>query len=652
MLKTLSKNTRKMQHAPLGIILIICISLLCAGLPGEGASAHSFSQPLGVEKEFAGTDSELTSNSCSTPPAGKPGPDSLLIVLLDRSGSLIDGPVATDPNHYSTSVTKVLADLWPGRMMIIPFKGDSVPLKQIGPYSMSDPTQRNYLKNQIPEADPNGDTPLGQAMDQALQHTKGAASGSRVVVITDGEPKTTSDPSGSLEEAHIRNNLLKQFCQRGIPVSPFGLEIHDPRADALLSDIAVGTGGTYTKVQSPEQLAQNVIQLYRDWQSLALSQPPRDIDGSYSVFINDFASHAYIVAFRSDALYQVQLFGSDGKTPVNGIQPLSIDTHYVIYSLDMSSFATGTYKVKVVHGRGVLDSAAQVYALADYPLLQVNMIAPDAQHASITQPPIIRAALFKGQKQYVPTSVATLTVDLTSHVPGQPDTTVTRNLDQQGQGDFSHQFPAYSQPGQLRIVIHAIYQGIQKDSQVYTLQLVAPPPPPYVCKNGPVQCTVEQHLSQILSIGIPLLVLLLLMIGLLIWYVIWRKSPVPYGYLVNANNERNALALDTHRPLLARLFSKSVITMQELAQHPQGITVAALLLDEPLAFVASDTGISLRLIQGTSSRVSVKTDAGERELSETQREIQLGSSSEIRRNDIPVVNFQQMMPRSLTASLF
>ena len=288
------------------------------------------------------------------------------------------------------------------------------------------------------------------------------------------------------KQAHIRHDLLKQFCHQGIPVSSLGLEIRDPRADALLSDIAVGTGGTYTKVQSPEQLAQNVIYLYRDWQNLALSQPPRDLDGSYSVFINDFASHAYIVAIRSDASYQVQLFGSDGKTPVSGISPLSIDTHYVLYSLDMTSFATGTYKVKVVNGRGVPDSAAQVYALADYPQLQVHLIAPDTQHAYISQPLIIRAALFKGQKQYLPTSVATLTVDITSHVSGQPDKTVTGKLDQQEPGDFSQQFPAYSETRQLRIVIHATYQGIQKDSQVYTLQLVVPPPPPYVCKNGPI----------------------------------------------------------------------------------------------------------------------------------------------------------------------
>jgi hypothetical protein len=56
MLNTPPRYTGKMQHAPLGIILIMCISLLCAGLPGKVAYEHTFSRPLGIEKVFAGTD--------------------------------------------------------------------------------------------------------------------------------------------------------------------------------------------------------------------------------------------------------------------------------------------------------------------------------------------------------------------------------------------------------------------------------------------------------------------------------------------------------------------------------------------------------------------------------------------------------------------
>jgi hypothetical protein len=571
------------------IMLVICISMLSIGSSGQAASAHT----------LAPGQNAVAVSRCPAYPLAGPGHDGLLVILLDRSGSLIDQPRATDPNHYSTSVTKVLADLWPGKMTVIPFKGDTTPLQQIGPYAMSDPTQRETLKNQIPEADPHGDTPLGPAMDQALQLMSGAAPGSRVVIITDGEPNTATDPSGLLEEAHIRHDLLKQFCQRQIPVSPFGLEITDPRADTLLSDIATGTGGTYTQVQSPEQLAQNVIHLYRDWQGLALSQPPRDVDGSYSVFINDFASYASIVAFRSDASYHVQLFGSDGKTPVSGVQPLSIDAHYVIYRLDMSSFSTGTYIIKVVNDSGMLDSAAQVYALADYPFLQVKLIVPDGQYVYLMQPLTIKAALFKGQKQYVPMSVAKLTVDITYHISGHPDTTVTSKLDQPGQDVFSHQFPAYTRLGQLRVVIHAMYQGIQKDSQVYTLQLVTPPPLPYMCRKGLVQCFWEEYQ---LAIWIAIVAVVLLILLLTVWRL-WQRQPEPFGYLHSKRNPNaDALALRTLRSFPRSLVRKSLISSAEIrnanrSAFPVGPTSFSLVFKPgEKAYIRSEAGdISIEL---------------------------------------------------------
>jgi hypothetical protein len=636
MLRTPPQARGKIWYAYLfGSILIIGISLLCAGLSSKVASAHAFSRALGVEMVSGETDFRLTSNSCQASLASKPGSASLLVVLLDRSGSLIDEPGATDPNHYSTSVTKVLADLWPGKMAVIPFKGDTIPLQQIGPFAMSDPTQRDNLKNQIPEADPNGDTPLGPAMDQTLQLMKGAAPGSRVVVITDGEPNTTSDPDGSLEEAHIRHDLLKQFCVRGLPISPFGLEINDPRADALLSDIAVGTGGTYTKVQSPEQLAQNVIQLYRDWQDLALSRPARDVGGSYSVFVNDFASHAYIVTFRSDSSFAVQLFGSDGKTPVTGLQPVSIDRHYVIYKLDMSSFSSGSYQVKVVSDKGVLDSAAQVYALADYPLLHVNLIASDVQYAYITQPLTIKAALFNGQKQYVPTSLVTMTVDITSHVEGQPDKTVTRALDQQGQGIFGHQFPAYPQPWQLRIIVHAIYQGIRKDSQVYTVQLVKPP---YICTKGLLPCTWEQYHSHILQLGVPLLVLLLLLIGLLIWLRGWSRQPAPYGWLVDARKV-HAVELGKNRPFFSKAFRKSVIDVREVERDPAALGVFNF-AGEPCQFVFKHAGVYLRRSDKGFTDIKVRSGTKEVTLDDKTPEESVREGSSIKVGNTVIGTFQ------------
>jgi len=614
-----------------GILLIVCVVLLSAGVSLQKNIAYA-GEATSVFRMLA---------TCPISDSVKPGPNSLLVVLLDRSGSLIDGQEATDPNHYSTSVTKALADMWPGKMAVIPFKGDTIPLKQIGPYALSDPTQRDTLKNQIPEADPNGDTPLGPAMDQALQLTKGAAPGSRVVVITDGEPNTTSDPIGSLEEAHIRHDLLKQFCQRGVAVSSFGLEIHDPRADALLSDIAAGTGGTYTKVQSPQQLAQNVIQLYRTWQNLALSQPPRDVNGSYAVFINDFASYAYIVAFRSDSSFHVQLFGSDGKTPVKGIEPLSIETHYVIYKLDMSSFSTGTYRVKVVSDSGVLDSAAQVYTLADYPLLHVNLIAPSAQYVYTAQPLTITAALFKGQKQYVPTSTVGMTVDITYHVGGQPDQTITETLDQQGQIDFSHQFSAYTQPGQLRIVVHATYEGIQKDSQIYRLQLVRPP---YVCTRGLLQCTWQQYHSPILGIGIPLLCLLLLLLGLLIWLKRWSDQPAPYGWLVDTR-KMHAVELGRNRPFFSKALHKAVIDVREVESDPDALGVFDF-AGEPCQFVYKPAGVYLRSSGKGFSDIKVRSGTKEVTLDDRTLEAELKEGSSITLGNSVIGTFQTTAPRT------
>src|SRR6266571_1378332 len=89
-------GTRKMQYAFfLGLILIFCISLVYAGLLSKGASAHTFSQTVEAEMLSVG----ISPHSCRALPAREPDPDSLLIVLLDRSGSLIDEPGATDPNH-------------------------------------------------------------------------------------------------------------------------------------------------------------------------------------------------------------------------------------------------------------------------------------------------------------------------------------------------------------------------------------------------------------------------------------------------------------------------------------------------------------------------------------------------------------------------
>src|SRR5437764_5917828 len=166
-------------------------------------------------------------SSCPSP--GTITSQSLLVVLLDRSGSLTYQPGATDPNGYSTSVTNALADLWPGSMAVVPFSGNQTPI--LGPAVLSDPTARADLKNRVNRYSIGGNTPLGPAMHQALKLLQGAASGSRVIVVTDGNPTGDGNNDGAHQEKDIRSNLLPQFCNQGMPVSAFGLTIDSNRAD-------------------------------------------------------------------------------------------------------------------------------------------------------------------------------------------------------------------------------------------------------------------------------------------------------------------------------------------------------------------------------------------------------------------------------------
>src|SRR5438876_6619868 len=70
----------------------------------------------------------VASKLSSCPTVGAITNQSLLVVLLDRSGSLTYQPGATDPDGYSRSVTKALADLWPGTMAVIPFSNNATPV--------------------------------------------------------------------------------------------------------------------------------------------------------------------------------------------------------------------------------------------------------------------------------------------------------------------------------------------------------------------------------------------------------------------------------------------------------------------------------------------------------------------------------------------
>src|SRR5439155_26793720 len=137
------------------------------------------------------------------------------------------------------------------------------------------------------------------------------------------------------QEATIRKTLIPQYCQQSIPLSAFGLTI-DPNtpdgqdANHLLSDIASGTGTTYTNVTGPEDLAKQVIHLYAEWQGLTFIQV--NCQGSnFPVSIDPFAQRVSFVTFRSDTRYPITLIGPNNQAITTGVQKSTpADAHYEI----------------------------------------------------------------------------------------------------------------------------------------------------------------------------------------------------------------------------------------------------------------------------------------------------------------------------------
>src|SRR5579872_520762 len=178
---------------------IILLLLVVAGVFQIGTAKTAHAATYSIDQRIA-----------TCPPVGAITNQSLLVVLLDRSGSLTYEPGATDPDGYSTSITKALADLWPGSMAVIPFSRDITPV--IGPYVLADQGQRDQLKTAVQNYTIGGDTPLAPALHHALDLLKGAAAGSRAVIVTDGSPDPVVMNDGVNQIDDVEQNLIPQFC--------------------------------------------------------------------------------------------------------------------------------------------------------------------------------------------------------------------------------------------------------------------------------------------------------------------------------------------------------------------------------------------------------------------------------------------------------
>jgi len=528
------------------------IFILSGGILGGDSIAN-----VAVAHAITGERSRIATNTCSS--AADPTNQSLLVVLLDRSGSLIYEPGATDPNGYSTSVTNVLADLWPGSMAVVPFSNNKTPI--LGPATLSDPTARADLKHSINSYPIGGNTPLGPAMHQALNLLRGAAPGSRVIVVTDGNPTGDGNNDGAHQEKDIRSNLIPQFCNQAIPVSAFGLTI-DPNtangqdANRLLTDITNGTNASYQPVRRPEELARAVIQLYAQWLHLSFIEANVQ-NGNAPVSIDSSAKQVTILTFRSGSTTGVTLDGPDGQ-PIQGVQPLE-DRHYIIDSLASGSgvFVAGTYTIHTSN-----DSDVQVYELVNS-TLQIQITAPIEQEKLFYNKPIEIEAKFvdSGNDKQPKPGEAEVVAKVKFLVNGKQVSSALYPLIQNGV-TFKGQIPVYGKSGELQIEVDGTDQGVQRSSSTY-VQLVTPPkPPPPPCKLGFVGCLLQQ-VQQFWTQHSTLIVISCLVLLLLLLLLLWITRPSPFGGL-KQTPKSTPIPLGQGRTFGRRLFKKSVISSDEL----------------------------------------------------------------------------------------
>lgn len=549
----MARERGRIRFQILQYMLVIGIIFICGFSIWKEASTYS----VAFARSLATKVGHSLNASCQS--SMEPNSQSLLVVLLDRSGSLIEGSTPTDPKGYSTSVTKALTDLWPGAMAVIPFTGDTTPLPILGPVSLSDPVQQADLKQKVQAYPIGGDTPLEPAMQEALDllHQHSTPPGSRVIVITDGNPTGIGNNDGPHQEDAIRRHLIPQYCQSGIPVSTFGLTINlntvDGRdANHLLTDIASGTGATYTNVTSPEDLAKQVVRLYAEWQSLTFVQVSGQ-GSNFPVSIDPFARLVSFVIFRSDGHYQISLIGPNNQAVTTGVQRSTPpDGHYEIDRLVISGpIQPGSYTINTGG-----DPNAQVYALVNSPL-QMQLVAPTTKTIAYANKAVtIQAEFLNGGDTITPTAsdgvriVAKVTLLVNGRPAGPPINDII--LTQQSNSPiFSGQTLIYDQQGELQIELDGIYQNVQRQTS-FTLQLLKPLPIPIPPKPL-VQCNANCKLQGFFAtFGVPIGIILFFIVAILIWWLIRNSKPKPRGWIYSENDDMKRVDLSKFKNPLIR----------------------------------------------------------------------------------------------------
>lgn len=487
-------------------------------------------------------------------PIAQPTSQSLLAVLLDRSGSLVD----TDPGEYSASIARVLADLWPGKMVIIFFNGTQTPLLQIGPVDLTQNGARDQLKSAIEKQRYNvqGWTPTQVAVEQARDvfAQAGYPAGSQVVMITDGQPRTPADADGTQQIKAIEQQDVPVFSAHQVPINTFGLgnEV-GAGAQSFLKQLATTTGGEYHDVTDPAQLAQPVLQLYANWLGMSFVRTT----GHNTFSIDTYAGLVDFVAFLQNRnAAPVTLLGPNGQpVPGRNLLDRSLDIHYEFDRLAITDFnPAGRYTIQIA------DPTARTYVL-EQTRLQAEIVSPAPRTpVSVGHPLTVSVALYdQNPRQHVLPHPGDAVVGLKYALTVNGKTVDSgEEVLQQGTGADADLFSAQITPrqaGTLQITIVATYQYIPVLNQPQiTLQVTPTPAVVPACTLTNVSCVLQRY-------GTALGLSLLLFVALLLAFGIWLR-PAPFG--VFKRTDDTLCVLGSNRSWGRRLLHKSTIYSDEL----------------------------------------------------------------------------------------
>lgn len=282
------------------------------------------------------------------------------VVVIDTSGSMND----TDPDRISVDAAKLFIDMMEisgSRAGVVPFSDKLGTVTELTP--MNSVSDKNKVKDQISGIRYQGDTDIGMAAQEGvrlLREAQDIDNQQMLLLFTDG----TIDLTGADEAQREADSLEKAKAAAvdaqngGIPIYTIGLNANGKVDQALLTDMAVKTGGRSYVVDSAGELPRIFNEIFADFvNSNIVNLGEYETDGVNFTEIgvdipNDSVMEANIIMLSVNPLTEVEMTDPDGNVlKADGSKMiLSRSDQYNMLKLVMPK--AGNWKLRIKSAKG------------------------------------------------------------------------------------------------------------------------------------------------------------------------------------------------------------------------------------------------------------------------------------------------------------